>query len=374
MRIERIDIWDIEYPTRGYFKFFVGPRGTVGRAAAVVKVTAEDGVAGWGQSVPSFRWSDETLETATAVLREYFAPALIGLDALDMEALQAALDGALGRGFSTAMPLARSGLDIALHDLQGKLSGKSLAALWGRPSGGAVTLSWTINPQQLTDAEALIEEGWQRGYRNFNIKVAPDPEIDVELARIVRARVPDGFLWADANCGYDLTTALKAAPRLAEVGVEVLESPLRPNCLSGYQALKKQGALPILMDEGIISPVELEEFIRLRMLDGIAVKPARCGGLTGARQQMEVIEKHGLMWLGSGLSDPDIALAASLCLYDAYGLTKPAALNGPQFVAGDVLAKPLSIRNGVAQVPTGPGIGVEIDETRLRQMAEAKRS
>ena len=367
MKIERIDLFEFEYPTRGYFKFFVGPRGTVGRAAAVVKLTAENGVTGWGQSVPSFRWSDETLETVTAVLREYFVPALIGLDALDMEAAQAALDAALGRGFSMAMPIARAGLDIALHDLQGKLTGKSLAALWGRPAGGTVTLSWTINPKRLEETEALIEEGWQQGYRNFNIKVAPDPALDIELARIVRARVPNGFLWADANCGYDLTTALEVAPRLADVGVEVLESPLRPNCLSGYQALKKQGALPILMDEGIVSPIELEEFIRLKMLDGIAVKPARSGGLTGARQQIELIEKHGLIWLGSGLSDPDIALAASLCLYGAYGLAKPAALNGPQFVAGDVLTKPLTIQGAMAHVPTAPGIGVEVDEVKLQQ-------
>ena len=134
-KIERIDLFEFEYPTRGYFKFFVGPRGTVGRAAAVVKLTAENGVTGWGQSVPSFRWSDETLETVTAVLREYFAPALIGLDALDREAAQAALDAALGRGFSMAMPIARAGLDIALHDLQGKLTGKSLAAPGAVPPG-----------------------------------------------------------------------------------------------------------------------------------------------------------------------------------------------------------------------------------------------
>lgn len=369
MKIERIDLFPIEYPTRGYFKFFEGPSGRLGRPAVVVRLTAENGVTGWGQSVPSFRWSEESLESAMAVMRHYFAPALRGADALDPEGAQAILDGALGRSFSTAMPIARAGLDLAMHDLYGKLTGKSIAEICGRKPGGPVTLSWTVNAKSPADAEAVIEEGWQQGYRNFNIKVAPDTALDVELARLVKRRVPEGFLWADANCGYDVDVALEVAPRLADAGVDVLESPLRPNRLSGYQRLKKQGALPILMDEGIVSSVELEEFIRLDMLDGIAMKPSRTGGLLSARQQIEMIEDRGLMWLGSGLSDPDIALAASLGLYSAFGLAKPAALNGPQFLDGDILARRLDIERAMATAPTGPGIGVDVDLQKLMRLA-----
>ena len=91
------------------------------------------------------------------------------------------------------------------------------------------------------------------------------------------------------------------------------------------------------MDEGVVSPVELTEFIRLGMLDGVAMKPSRCGGLLPNLQQIEIIEDAGLIWLGSGLADPDICLAATLALYAAYGLQKPAALNGPQFLTEDVL-------------------------------------
>ena len=79
---------------------------------------------------------------------------------------------------------------------------------------------------------------------------------------------------------------------------------------------------------------------------------------------------RGLMWLGSGLTDPDISLAASLCLYGAYGLTKPAALNGPQFLVGDVLRKPLRIEGGAASVPDGPGLGVEVDEDKITALME----
>ena len=80
-------------------------------------------------------------------------------------------------------------------------------------------------------------------------------------------------LWADANTGYTVEQALEAAPKLADAGVDVLESPLPPNRIRADQALKKQGALPIT-DEGILSPVEAEEFVELGMMDGIAMKPA----------------------------------------------------------------------------------------------------
>lgn len=364
-RIERIDTFPVVYPTVGFFKFLGGPRGSAGRAAVIVKVTADDGTIGWGQSVPLPKWGYETLETSVIAIRDYYAPALIGRNAEDIEAAHAEMDKAIAPGFSTGMPISRAGIDIALHDLTAKLRGHSLAQMWGKSAGGPITLSWTVNVTDIGGTGAVVDQGKKRGYRHFNIKVAPDPGFDVALAREVRSLAPEAFLWADANGGYDLEAALKAAPRLAEAGVDVLESPLRPNRISGYQALKKQGALPILMDEGVISPTDLEEFIKLGMLDGVAMKPARCGGLASCRRQIEICRERGLMWLGSGLTDPDISLAASLCLYGAHELKRPAALNGPQFLTADVLKKPLRVGNGIAHIPDGPGLGIEVDEAKV---------
>jgi len=367
-KIARIDLFPLRYPTAGYFKFFSDPRGSKGRPAIIVKVTADDGTVGWGQAVPIAKWSDETLETAFIAMRDYFAPVLIGRDPADIEGAHAAMDGAVAPAFTTGMPIARAGIDIALHDMAGRLADRPVAALWGLQSTAPVTLSWTVNVKALDEVGPLIEEGRRRGYRHFNIKVAPDPKFDVALTKEVRRLAPDTFLWADANGGYDPATALEAAPLLAKAGVDVLEAPLRPNLISGYQALKKQGALPILMDEGVITPTEVEEFFKLGMLDGVAMKPARCGGLLSNRRQIEFCVKNNLMWLGSGLTDPDISLAASLALYSAHGLKKPAALNGPQFLAADVLKRPLRIENGFAHPPGGPGLGIEVDESKVIEL------
>ena len=292
---------------------------------------------------------------------------MIGRDPFDTEALHAAMSRVIAPSFSTGQPICKAGVDLALFDLTGRLRGQSAAERWGRKGRNELTLSWTLNPKSLDEVEGLVETGRARGYRHFNVKVAPDPKADLDLCRLVKRLVPDGFLWADANGGYDEATALEVAPKLADLGVPVLEQPLPANRLNGYRRLKQQGALPIVMDEGIVSSVELEEFIRLGLLDGVAMKPARCGGLTEARRQIETVLDAGLMFLGSGLTDPDLALAAAVELYAAYDLKYPAALNGPQFLSGSILKQPLPVRDGRVSVPRGPGLGVEVDEARLKE-------
>jgi L-alanine-DL-glutamate epimerase-like enolase superfamily enzyme len=269
--------------------------------------------------------------------------------------------------FSTGQPICKAGIDLALFDLTGKLLGQSAAQRWQRKGRDRITLSWTLNPRTLDETEKLIEQGTARGYRNFNVKVAPDTKFDLELCRIVKRLTPNGFLWADANGGYDEATALAVAPKLADIGVAVFEQPVPANRLTAYRKLKQQHALPIIMDEGVVSSVELEEFIKLELLDGVAMKPARCGGITEARRQIEILQSAGLVFLGSGLTDPDVSLAASLALYGAYDLKYPAALNGPQFIDGSVLKQPFVARDGELHVPTGRGLGIEVDERKLEQ-------
>jgi L-alanine-DL-glutamate epimerase-like enolase superfamily enzyme len=368
-KIDKIEIFRLHYPLVGFFKFFRTPAIY---PVILVKITADNGMVGWGESLPVPTWSYETPETAAIVLRQYFAPALIGRDPLDIEEAHRTLDRVLAPSFSTGMPLTRAGLDLALHDLAGKLTGRSVGELLGRPRGGPIELSWTINVRTLDEVDSQVEAARQRGYRSFNVKVAPDPAFDVQVIRRLRQLAPEGSLWADANGGYDLAAALEAAPKLADAGVEVLECPLRPNRISGYQALKRQGALPITMDEGVVSAVDVEEFIRLGMVDGMTIKLSRCGGLAVARKQIETVLDAGLFWLGSGLTDPDISLAATLALFGAYGLEKPAALNGPQFVAADILAQPLPITGAIAAVPEGPGLGVAVDETKVAALMADK--
>jgi L-alanine-DL-glutamate epimerase-like enolase superfamily enzyme len=361
--IRSVEAFPVRYPVTAYFKFFTRPE----RPAVFVRIVCEDGTVGWGQSVPLPTWSYETLESATSTLRAYLGPALIGANPTDLAGAHRLMDKAIASSYSVGMPITKAGVDLALHDIAGKLAGKSVAQLWGREPLERIPLSWTVNVKSAGEVAPLIEQGRGLGYRNFNIKVGPDPKFDVELAREVKRMAPAGFLWADANGGYDTGAALTLAPQLADVGVKVFEQPVAPNNLSGLTALKKQGALPIILDEGVVSVRDLEQFYRLGLLDGVAEKPARTAGLFDARQQVEFLERNHLMFLGSGITDPDVSLAASLGLFGAYRLQYPAALNGPQFLAGSFLKRPFQVEDGSLRVPTSAGLGVDVDEERIRE-------
>lgn len=360
-RIRSVRLFPFHYRTKAYFRFFRNNQ----RQTVIVRIEAENGAVGWGQSVPIPTWSYESIESVVETYKHYLFPLLTGANPTDIAGIHAAMNKAIAPSFSTGMPIAKAGIDLALHDLAGKLAGKSLPELWGLKPLSRIALSYTLNPQKLDDVPSMIEQGRKEGYTHFNIKVAPDPAFDVELARLTRKHAPDAFLWADANGGYDTATALAVAPKLKDAGVNVFEQPVPANVISGFQALKKQGALPILLDEGVVSPVDLKEFIQLSMLDGIAMKPARTAGLFNAKRQIEIVQQNKLMFLGSGLTDPDISLAASLQLYAAFGLKYPAALNGLQFLAGSCLKMPFKLEGGAIRVPAGPGLGIQVDEQML---------
>ena len=372
-RIVRVEVGRFDYPLVGEFKFFRTPA----RPTVLVRLTDENGVQGIGQSVPIETWTYETVESVDSTLRTYLAPAVLGADPADLPALHERMERAIRPSFSVGQPLCKAAIDLACHDLWGKQAQKSVSALLGGARRSEVRLSWTVNASSLEKAGQSLEQGRAMGYDSFNIKVGPPqtPEYDLELVRLVCEFAPAGFHWADANTGYDLNTALAQAPKFADLGLQALESPLPPNRIRAYQKLRGQGALPILMDEGIVSPVEVEEFIALGMLDGIAMKVARCGGLWHAARIVELLRDNGLLLFASGLTDPEFSLAASIHLFAWAGLDTPAALNGPQFLVGRGTADDAfrAVRDR-AVVPAGPGLGVVLDERAGRSLTMAAQA
>jgi L-alanine-DL-glutamate epimerase-like enolase superfamily enzyme len=359
--IVRFEVGRFDYDLVGEFKFFK----TSVRPSIVVRLTDENGVQGWGQSVPIETWTYETVETAETTLRYYLAPAILGAEPSDLAAIHERMDRAIRPSFSIGQPLCKAAVDLACYDLWGKQTNRSVSEILGGARQREVKLSWTVQSPTLTDVESQLALARTRGYDSFNIKLGypQTPEYDLQLVRAVCNFAPNGFHWADANTSYDTETALAMAPKLADAGLKGLESPLPPNLIRGYQALKRQGALPILMDEGIISPVEVAEFIALEMFDGIAMKVARCGGLWNASRIITLLQENNLLTFASGLTDPDLSLAASTHLFAWAGLNVPAALNGPQYIAGRGTTDPTFRANDdTIRVPTAPGLGVTVDE------------
>lgn len=366
-RIVSVDVAPFHYDVAGEFKFLRPDRdGVIRRHSVVVRIVDDEGYVGYGQAVPIPTWTYETTETVETTLKNHLAPALIGLDPTDLPTIHKTMNSVIRPAFSVGQPLCKAAIDLACYDLWGKRANLPVHALLGpahtetKHALTQLTMSWTVAAADMETVEQQLEEGRRRGYQNFNIKVgAPQSlDYDIQLTKKVRAFAPDGFLWCDANTGYTLDEALEAVPKLADAGADVLESPLPPNQIQAYQALKKQGALPILMDEGILSPVEAKEFLDLEMCDGFAMKPARNAGIWPSKQIIDIARERGLWILGSGLTDPDLSLAASLHLYAWAGITQPCALNGPQFLVQADGGGRFSPRGGIVNVPTEPGLGI----------------
>ena len=98
---------------------------------------------------------------------------------------------------------------------------------------------------------------------------------------------------------------------------------------------------------------------------------SKVGGIHYARQMCDLALNAGLKLIGSGLQDAPIGFAASVHLFAAYGMTDPVDLNGPQFIAEDYLKHPFPVERQTALVPSGPGLGIEIDEARVARFALA---
>lgn len=337
----------------------------------LVKVTASDGSLGWGEATPIPSWTDETLESITTTIRGYLAPAAAGRPVWDLDGLARAFDRAINRGFSIGAPLAKAAVDVALNDLLGRVLGIPVGALWGQRRRDRIELAWIVAGQGAHGASEAVKEGRDLGYRSFKVKVGlHDEREDAAVVAAVRKEAGDGaFLWVDANQAYTLDAAIRQARRLEQYDVAAFEQPLPANDIVGLRRLREASPIPVALDESLRHPSDLATFIRLDAVEVVIAKVQRSGGLTLSRRLCQLAEDAGLRLMGSGLTESDVGLAASLHLFAAFGIDTPTDLNGRQFVESPYAGPTVQVEGGMAHVPCGPGLGVEVDEAVVRRLA-----
>jgi muconate cycloisomerase len=177
------------------------------------------------------------------------------------------------------------------------------------------------------------------------------------------------YVWADANQGYTLEEALRMCKALEALGITLFEQPVPMSDVYAMKKLLSASGLTIALDEAAIGLPFVIDLLRRDAVEGLAIKVSKVGGLHYARQMCDLALNAGLTLIGSGLMDAPIGFAASVHLFAAYGISLPVDLNGPQFIADDYLAQPLPVRNQVAYVPQAPGLGVIVDEDKVRRFA-----
>ena len=374
-QIEQIDIFPLNLPFLYEFKI---SRGSVGDPKAgaphvYVRITTDTGLMGWGEARPSPRWSYETFESVVTTIQAYLAPALIGADAEDIEAAHAIMDREIAPGITVGQPVAKSGIDMALHDIVAKQSCIPLYKYFRANLNSPVPLSYLVSVDSPAKAEEATSAAVCAGYVGFKVKIGMDPSLDLDLLRAVKQTAGDCFLWADANQAYPVDVAVKRSRDMAKIGVNVLEQPVPANDFLGLQELTAKSAVPIAADESVFSITDLDQLIKLAALNMLVIKVSKMAGLAGARKCIERALDAGIELLGSGLTETRVGLAASAHLYSAFGFKHPVDLNGPQFLADDPVKGGITIERAVVTLSDAPGIGIEVDEEKLARYAASVR-
>ena len=371
MKIERIEVLPVRLPLKALSRLSRGVPRTMeeGKRVILVKMTADDGTVGWGEAGPSRRWSAETTHSCYTTIKEYLAPVLLGRDPFDIAGLHAAMNTELAPGLDPGQPIAKAAIDLAVHDLVCKRLGIPLQDWFGAKGSDRIELSYLVSAPDVAGVEAQVAEGLAEGYRAFKVKVGHEPGLDIERARAVLALAKGGTVWVDANQGYTLSEALRAARGFEALGIELFEQPIPMGEFYGMKKLLSATSMTIALDEAAMGLPVVIELIRREAVEGLVIKVNKVGGLYYARQLCDLARSAGLGLIGSGLMDAPIGFSASVHLFAAYGLDYPCDLNGPQFIAEDYLKSPVPMEGKFALVPKGPGLGIDIDEAKVKAFA-----
>ncbi len=320
---------------------FVISRESQDVADVVHVAITHDGVTGYGEAAPIERY-DETAGSALAFVEAHGDS--LGDDPFALEEIGVRLAAA------PREQAAKSAIDAALHDLQGKLLGVSTWRLLGLPRTGPPT-SWTVWLGDPDDMARRAEAAAPR-FRRLKLKLGARDGLDVERVRAVRG-VTDLPLQVDVNEAWSLDAALDALPQLAELGVEYVEQPL-PAGSEGGRTLKERSPIPIYVDEDCHT---LDDVAACGAIaHGINIKLAKSGGIREGIRMAHAARALGLGVMLGCMIESGLGIAAGCCVAP---LCDHVDLDGNLLLAVDPC--PGVAFTGGVQIPSdGPGLGVRV--------------
>jgi muconate cycloisomerase len=337
----------------------------------LVRMRLANGAEGIGEAATlgGPRWSEESVEAMKANIDTYLAPAVIGLPADRFEALGLRLDQAAKRNNA-----AKAAIETAAFDAVGKTLGVTAAALLGGAVRNRVPVLWTLasgDPvQEVEEAERKLEA---RLHRTFKVKIgALAPEADMARMRhLSRALKGKAELIVDANQAWDETTAIRCMPQLAEMGVALVEQPVPAWNVAAMGRLRARPNMPpILADECVFDAHDMLTVAQAAAADAVSLKLVKHAGLLGVRKVAAVAEAAGIALYGGCLLESSVGAAAHLQVFATFReLAWGCEHFGPQILTGEYVTEPLRFEDFHVHLPTGPGIGVALDEDRLRHYA-----
>lgn len=354
MRLERLEL--IPYTLR-FREPYVTARGQLTeRQLLLLRLHEADGAIGLGEGAPLALRGGPDVAEVEKELRELCWPLLEGAEVeVSAGGLSRALAACRGRRVSQQTLAA---LDIALHDLAGKLAEQPLWRLLGgkqlRPVRCNATLP-TANPSQLT----RLAESWaERSFTTFKLKVGVLGDVQ-QVATVRAALGPEALIRVDANASWRADTAVERLRAMAVHDLEIAEQPA-PD-LDDLAEVRGRTGLRVAADESVVKPADARRAVELGACDLATVKLAKVGGVLEALE----VAKEIPVYLSSALDGPVGITAAA---HVAQAIDDAGAAHGlatSTLFADGIAAREATLDGDRLSIPEGDGLGVEIDEELL---------
>ena len=361
--ISQVEVFGVHMPLVGTFT-----SGGVSKnvtKCVVVRVTASDGAVGISSIDPSGRaTSPNTAAELAAAVRDRVGPALIGEDPGNINRLFEITDKLIPE-----QPGAAAAMELACIELVCRRTGIALHDYVGGAVLDEVLFNGWVGELPPDEAAAEAKQWQDAGFQSLKIKVGNDVAKDSDRVAAVRDAVgSDVKLRMDANQQCNVQQALALCEAVISCDMQLFEQPVPKDDLEGLAQVRRQGGIPIMADESISDHESLIRVIKADCADFVKFGITQAGGLTPSARMAATAEAAGLqvvMGHGFGL---DLSTIAEIMIGATSRNYVPGLeCVGPLKVVDTVATTRLDIGRGRIALPSGPGLGIELDEEKLAQ-------
>jgi len=378
--VERIELVPLHVPFRAAVREAMA-RGAGGLGMAipaeepwlggdfvVARLTAEDGSQGVGEA---FVWLPETGVSPAQILdaiEHGLARYVLGADPFAVEALRTRMDSNVARS-----EVAKGLLDIACWDLAGHVAGRPACEMMGGRGADSLPLCALIPLGSVASMLDLALAFQKNGTETFRLKLGTGIEADRAIVIETREALGDGArLRVDYNQAYTPDQAVRAIEAIAPFEIDCAEQPVRADDWLGMARVQRAVSVPLMAHEGCFSLTDAMALIELDAVRVLGVNTERPGGITQALRAIDYAHARGL---GTILHNQPLGIASAAQIHVAAAraskLGHAIELFGHVMLEDDLIVEPLDYAGGAVRVPTGPGLGVALDEAALDRYATA---
>lgn len=331
----------------------------------LVKITAENGQVGWGEAL-----APVVPQVIATLINQLFTPLLLGESPFSSRVLNSRMyDAMRDRGHITGYHIdALAAVDIALWDLKGKILNLPVWQLLGGAYRQTVPCYVSGLPEPDIASRCVLAAKWQeKGFNAVKLALGYGVTEDLKNVRAIRDTLGESAqIFLDAHWNYSVHEATSLAEGLQSLGVGFLEAPLLPEDVAGHRELRAKCSLPIALGETERTRYQFRPFIEQRAVDIVQPDVGRTGisELMHIAAQAETAGLHVAPHLSVGLGP---CIAASIQVAAAIPNLFMLEYQPPVFeVANQLLTQPLRCEQGQYYLPQGAGLGIEINEARVR--------